>query len=236
MSGFQTAAQKLGTNWGQWKYQTWSWLNLLYQARYGNLNSQATIGAGWQGGNWSACRDVPMGLCKSLGDGSGKVLYNDATLGNQYPVKLFGFEDLWGKLWQFTPGIRYYMDGSTRHAVIYDGNVVSNTADGRDVSPVLSAASGSYANKMHLGEYWDMICQQASGSDTTNYCDGYWAATGGQLLGVGGGADYRSRCGLGCSVSSGAFSGSWADFGARLAFYGNPIIVSGNELKTLAGL
>lgn len=236
MSTFQSWAQKLGSDWGQWKYQTWSWINLLYQARYGNLNSQATIGAGFQHSNWEAARNVPMGKCKSLGDGSGSVLYSDATLGNQYPVKLFGFEDLWGKLWQFTPGIRFYMDGSTRHAVIYDGNVVSNSAAGRDVSPVLSSASGTYANRMQLGEYWDMICQQATGSDTTNYCDGYWASTGGELLVVGAASSHESRCGLASSYSNLGFSYSYSNLGARLAFFGEPTIVSGATLVTLAGV
>lgn len=236
MSTFQSWAQKLGSYWGQWKYSTWQIINLLYQAKFGNLDSQTTIGAGFQNSNWTACRDVPMGLTKSLGNGSGSVLYNNATIGNQYPVKLFGFEDLWGKLWQFTPGIRFYMDGSTRHAVIYDGNVVSNSATGRDVSPVLSSASGTYANTMQLGTYCDMICQSASGSSTTYYCDGYWAATGGELLFVGARADYGSLCGLSYSSSGNGFGGSLAAVGARLAFFSEPEIVSGAELWSLSGL
>ena len=108
----------LGTEWGLANYGFFCLINALFQARYGNLNSQSVIGAGYQHSNWEACRDVPTGLLKSLGDGSGSVLYNDATIGDQYPVKLFGFEDLWGKLWEFRPGIRFYMDGSTRKAIV----------------------------------------------------------------------------------------------------------------------
>ena len=126
-----------------------------------------------------------MGKCISLGNGSGKVLYEDVTLGKQYSVKLFGFEDLWGKLWEFRPGIRFYMDGDTRKAVVYSGNQVSNTASGREFV-CLAAANGEYVTKMTLGEFWDMIPQAVGGSSSTYYADGAWASTTGELLRVGG--------------------------------------------------
>ena len=233
MTEFWNRAQALDTNAGLSNYQFHCLINALYQARYGNLNSQATIGAGFQHSDWAACRNVPMGLTKSLGDGSGKVLYNNSTIGDQYPVKLFGFEDLWGKLWEFRPGIRFYMDGDVCHAVVYDGNVVSNTATGRDISGVLSSASGQYATQMELGEYWDMIVKASGGGDTTYYCDGYWASTSGELLIVGGRADLLALCGLSYAASNYGFSGSNARTGSRLAFYGEPEIVSGAELVAM---
>lgn len=173
-----------------------------------------------------------MGKCISLGDGSGKVLYNDATLGNQYPIKLFGFEDLWGKLWEFRPGIRFYMDGDVRYAVVYSGNRVSNTADGRKFT-VPSSASGQYITKKTLGAYWDAFPQAVGGGDSTYYCDGFWASTSGELLLVGGAANLGSLCGLSYASSNYGFSASGTHFGARLAFYGNPTIVSGSELMAM---
>ena len=181
MSEFWSCAQKLGSNFGLANYQFQCLINAVYQAYYGNLNSQDVIGSGFQHQSWEACRDVPMGKCISLGNGSGKVLYEDVTLGKQYSVKLFGFEDLWGKLWEFRPGIRFYMDGDTRKAVVYSGNQVSNTASGREFV-CLAAANGEYVTKMTLGEFWDMIPQAVGGSSSTYYADGAWAATGGQLL------------------------------------------------------
>ena len=233
MTEFWNCAQALGTSYGLANYQFHQVINALYQVCFGNLNSQKKIGAGFQHSNWQACRDVNMGLTKILGDGSGKVLYNDSTLGDQFPVKLFGFEDLWGKLWEFRPGIRFFMDGDVRKAVIYEGNVVSNSAAGRTITGLLQSASGTYANKMELGEYWDMICKEAGGSDATYYCDGYWAATGGELLYVGGGANSLARCGLSYAYSYDAFSYSDTCLGARLAFYGNPTIVTGAQLAEL---
>ena len=232
MTEFWNCAQKLGSNFGLANYGFQCLIEALFQVSFGNLNSQAVIGSGFQSQSWEACRDVPMGKCISLGDGSGKVLYNDATIGNQYPVKLFGFEDLWGKLWEFRPGIRFYMDGSTRYAVVYSGNQVSNTANGRKFT-IPSSASGEYITRKTLGEHWDAFPQAVGGSDSTYYCDGFWAATSGELLVVGGAADNGSRCGLSYADSGVGFSYSWPYVGARLAFYGNPTIVSGSELMAM---
>ena len=234
MSQFWAAAQLLGSEWGLANYGFHCLINALFQARYGNLNSQSVIGAGFQTSSWEAARDVPMGLLKHLGDGSGNVYYTDATIGDQYPVKLFGFEDLWGKLWEFRPGIRFYMDDDVRKAVVYSGNQVSNTATGREFVCSVQSASGSYVKSMECGEYWDMIAQNVTGGgSTTYYCDGYWAATTGQLLSVGGHASYGAQCGLASALSASAFSASSAIIGARLAFYGEPEIVSGAQLVAL---
>lgn len=233
MTDFDTCAKKNGSEWGLANYGFFCLINALYQARFGNLDSQTIIGPGFQHSEWSAARDVPMGLTRSLGDGSGKVYYNDATLGDQYPVKLFGFEDLWGKLWEFRPGIRYYMDGDVRKAVIYGGNQVSNTATGREVSGV--DKTGGYIKAMMLGEHWDMVAKTAEGSPTTYYCDYHYASTSGALLVVGGHSYSGSLCGLSCSASNSGFSLSYSALGARLAFYGEPEYVSGAQLVTLAG-
>ena len=234
MSQFWAAAQLLGSEWGLANYGFHCLINALFQARYGNLNSQSVIGAGFQTSSWEAARDVPMGLLKHLGDGSGNVYYTDTTIGDQYPVKLFGFEDLWGKLWEFRPGIRFYMDDDVRKAVVYSGNQVSNTATGREFVCSVQSASGSYVKGMECGEYWDMIAQNVTGGgSTTYYCDGYWAATTGQLLYVGGSASNGAQCGLASADSDIAFSSSYARIGARLAFYGEPEIVSGAQLVAL---
>lgn len=232
MSSFLSCAQKLGSKFGLANYGFQCLIEALYQVSFGNLNSQSVIGSGFQHSNWEACRNVVMGKCISLGDGSGKILYNDATLGNQYPVKLFGFEDLWGKLWEFRPGIRFYMDGDTRYAVVYSGNQVSNTANGRKFT-IPSSANGEFVTRKTLGTYWDAFPQAVGGGNSTYYCAGFWAATGGELLFVGGRAGLGPQCGLPSANSYDGFSSSWPNLGARLAYYGNPTIVSGSELMAM---
>lgn len=233
MTEFWNCAQKLGSNFGLANYGFQCLIEALYQVSFGDLNCQSVIGSGFQSDSWNECRDVPMGKCIALGDGSGKVLYNDATLGNQYPVKLFGFEDLWGKLWEFRPGIRFYMDGDTRYAVVYSGNRVSNTADGRKFT-ALSSANRSFITRKILGAYWDAFPQAAGyGGDSTYYCDGLWADTHGELINVGGASGTFSLCGLFSVASSDPFDYKWEGVGARLAYYGNPTIVSGSELMAM---
>lgn len=236
MSTFWSEAQKLGTQWGLANYGFFCLINALSQATFGSLNAQKVVGAGWQHSNWEACCNVAMGLTRTLGDGTGSVLYNDSTLGNQYPTKLFGFEDLWSKFWEFRPGIRFYMDGSQRYAVVYGGNQVSNSASGRKFAVPLMNAGGHTAKAMVLGEYWDMICNSydadSYGGDLY-YCDGYWDAQGGELLDVGGDASNWLRCGLSYAASNYGFSASGTYIGARLAFYGQPVLVSGSELVAM---
>ena len=233
MTEFWNRAQALDSKMGLAGYQFQCMMEALFQARYGNLNSQEVIGEGGQTSAWDSWRNVAMGLTKELGDGSGKVLYNDATVGNQYEVKLFGFEGLWGKLWEFRPGIRFYMDDGVRKAVVYDGNIVSNTAEGRVIENILQSAGGEYQTQKTLGEYWDALPKAVGGGSTTYYCDGYWASTGGELLIVGGSANYGALCGLSFSISNDGFGNASDGVGARLAFYGQPEIVSGAELAAM---
>lgn len=230
MSTFQQHAQNtFGAQGGQAGYRFFCFINALYQARYGNLNSQSVVGTGGQTGDWTVWRDVPMGSTKALGDGSGNM---PTSMEGQNAVKLFGFENLWGKLWEFRPGIRLYMDGDVRKAVVYGDHLCSNTAVGREFQ-TLASAGGNYVSAMQLGEQWDMIPTAVGGGSTTYYCDGYWASTGGELLLVGGAADLGARCGLSCAASVDGFGYSDARVGSRLAFYGEPIIVSGAELMAM---
>ena len=59
-------------------------------------------------------------------------------------------------------------------------------------------------------------------------------AEGVELLNVGGNANNGSQCGLSCARSVDGFSRSGALIGARLAFYGEPELVSGAEIVALA--
>lgn len=234
MSQFWNEAQILGEDWGLADYQFHCQVNAIFEARFGNLNSQNVIGAGFQTTDTVAARDVPMGLLINLGDGSGKVLYQSENLGDQFPVKLFGFEDLWGKLWEFRPGIRFEMRDSVRYAIVYTGNVVSNTAEGREFVCDIISVSGAFIKGMKLGDNWDMIAQNVAGGSADSYfCDSYYSVASGQLLHVGGPASVEGQSGLACAGAYSAFTYSGAGVGARLAFYGSPTIIPGAEFVQL---
>ena len=60
-------------------------------------------------------------------------------------------------------------------------------------------------------------------------------AEGMVLLHVGGNANNRSQCGLSYANSNNGFGASASSIGARLAFFGEPELVSGAEIVALAG-
>lgn len=235
MSAFWNDAQAIHADFGLANYQFHCLINALYQAADGNLNSEDFLSNGnaRSSASWDAYSDLAHGMADSLGNGTGCVEAVDSASVTRYVTKLFGFEDMLGKLWEFRPGIRFEMNGDVRNAIVYDGNQVSNTAQGRVIANVFQSASGEYITQMELGEYWDMLPKAVGGASNTYYCDGYWASTGGQLLIVGGFASLGSRCGLACANSYYAFSYAYANIGARLAFYGEPVIVTGAQLLAL---
>lgn len=234
MTAFWELAQAIHSDFGLANYEFQNFINALYQAIYGNLNSESVLSNGnsRSADAWDSYRDLAHGAADSLGNGSGCVAAVDGAGVTRYVTKLCGFEDLFGKLWEFRPGIRFYMDNDTRYAVVYSGNQVSNSAQGRIISDVLQSASGQYTTEMELGEHWDMLPKAVGGSDSTYYCDGFWATTNGELLFVGGSAG-GSRCGISYSHSNDGFSYAYAYIGARLAFYGEPVIVSGAEMVAM---
>lgn len=226
ISQFWEDAQQNGTQYGLVNYFDHIKLNVLHLAKFGKMNSEATMGAGLQDAGASYYAHT-TGKTEGLGDGTGQSAY-DASYGMN---KLFGIEGLAGATWEFRPNIRF----TSSSAVVYEGNVVSNTATGRSF-PCDRNLHNSYVVHMTLGEHFDLTPKVGGGSATTYWCDGSWAATGGQVLLVGGSAYHGSLAGLACSNTTNAFANASAPIGARLAFRGNIgdyELVSGSALAAL---
>lgn len=230
MSQFDTYAKANGENYGIWHYPDWLKLNALQLSKLGTRDSKKAIGRGLCDGG-QGYWPYKTGLTSPLGDGTGEK----EVTATMKQCRLFGLEALWGQLWQFVPGIRF--DNNGARAVVYEGNIVSNTASGRTFNK-LNNASGAYVSAMALGEHFDLIPTAVGGGadDAHGWTAGCWAATDGQLLLVGGASDAGSLCGLACAASNLAFSFSVAHIGSRLAFYGNLSdyeLVSGQRIKEL---
>ena len=217
MSEFFAAAQANNANYGLVDYHDHCKMLLMHYLYYGTADSGATIGIGLQDGGWNAdYYNTTTGQCDSLGDGTGSAPYKSSGLNQNC---LWGVEALAGSQWEFRPGIRF--DGV--NAIVYEGNIVSNTALGRTFKRDEGLnLSGSYITKMALGEYFDMIPVAGGGNASTYYCDGAWSSSGGQLLIVGGTSGHGSLCGLSASYSSDGFGPADVYICARLAFRGNP--------------
>ena len=213
MSEFFAAAQANNANYGLVDYHDHCKMLLMHYLYYGTADSGATMGIGLQDGGWNAdYYNTTTGQCDSLGDGTGSAPYKSSGLNQNC---LWGVEALAGSQWEFRPGIRF--DGV--NAIVYEGNIVSNTALGRtfkrDEGLILS---GSYITKMALGEYFDMIPVAGGGNASTYYCDGAWSSSGGQLLIVGGSSGVGSLCGLSASSSDDGFGNASVSIGARHTF------------------
>lgn len=217
MSEFFAAAQANNANYGLVDYHDYCKMLLMHYLYYGTADSGATMGIGLQDGGWNADYYNPTtGQCDSIGDGTGRAPYKSSGLNQNC---LWGVEALAGSQWEFRPGIRF--DGV--NAIVYEGNIVSNTALGRTFKRDEGLnLSGSYINKMAIGEYFDMIPVAGGGSASTYYCDGAWSSSGGQLLVVGGYSVYGSLSGLSAANSNAVFGIADVSIGARLAFRGNP--------------
>lgn len=217
MTAFWDAAQVLGTDWGLMDYRDHQKMMLMHLLKFGTANSDNTMGTGLcnnpSGGTWY---NYKTGSCAQMGIHTGAMPHVDNNAFKQ--CHLFGVEGLAGGSWEFRPGIRF--DG--QRCIVYEGNIVSNTAEGREfLRDVSLNLSGSYIKQMALGEHFDVIPTVGGGSASTYWCDGAWSASGGQLLLVGGRSDYGSGCGLSAANSYHGFSYSDAAIGARLSFRGD---------------
>ena len=217
MSEFFAAAQANNANYGLMDYHDHCKMLLMHYLYYGTSDSGSTMGIGLQDGGWNEDYYNPTtGQCDSIGDGTGSAPYKSSGLNQNC---LWGVEALAGSQWEFRPGIRF--DGV--NAIVYEGNIVSNTALGRTFKRDEGLnLSGSYITKMALGEYFDMIPVAGGGNASTYYCDGAWSSSGGQLLVVGGPSERGSLSGLSAANSNDGFGYASVYFGARLAFRGNP--------------
>ena len=81
-----------------------------------------------------------------------------------------------------------------------------------------------------LGEHFDIFPKKIGGNSTSYWADYSWANTTGQLVLWGGNAYYGAYCGLAFASSYDDWSGSFASFGSRLAYFGNLTFVSGASL------
>jgi hypothetical protein len=227
IGAFWTCAQGLGTDWGLANYEFFCLINALYQTKYGNLDSQTQVGTGGKTPDWSLWIAVKMGYGRTLGDGSGSA---STSMSGQNCVKLFGFEDLWAKCWEWRQGI--WRSGSKIH--VYNSNKVSSTESDREWN--CSFSNSGYISSCFLGEngHWDMLPKAASGGSNSYYCDYCWASSssGPLALDVGSDSANGSYCGVSFSNLDYGFSCSYSFLSSRLSFYGTPEIVDATTFKS----
>lgn len=140
-------------------------------------------------------------------------------------VKVFGMENWWGYQWRRFGGlvndngtVRYKMTRSMRDGTAVSDYVISTSSgdySGKYMTgPTVPSASGSYINQMTFLAGL-MVPKTASGTMTTDYCDGFWTNNSQVDYAYRGGySDYGGLVGAFCLTLSHAASDTTWRLGA----------------------
>lgn len=181
---------------------------------------------------------IKHGQTLSLGIYDGKVAVTDSAGGTAHSVNVAGFENPWGQRWEMVQGLcsvgndvycwrsNWLPTGTPTAASFTNVDHVKLARNaGNTNQPIMNVVT----DKKNQGFY---MIPKASGSNLV-YNDHYWYSASGQLWVFGGASGNGSSCGLAASHSSSAWSRSWTNISARLAYYGDTKKVTPTELRRL---
>lgn len=143
-------------------FYQWAYIQALYVMKYGNLNSQATLGKGYVNGDSAQVTGATnrSGLCYGN-------LNSDTDR-----VKLFGLEDAWGNVYQRICGL--YSDASRNLLTTTDNfstNISASAWEYSIGSGVTSNISGYMTESQGSNNGGFIAKSVSSGSSTTYYSD-----------------------------------------------------------------
>jgi len=217
MSTFYSKAQAIGTGWGITDVYDWGLIQRLFYIRFGNLNSQYILAPGRTNGSSAAASGSATSLLNVYGHGGGT---------DTQCMAVFGLENWWGNLWQYTIGLNVIGGGNIR-IVKPDGTgalaeqlAAGSYLETSGFTPVV--ASGSYPSAYLFADPVKGLflpSNASGGSSTTHLCDGYWGANAGgttYILLAGGYWNRAALAGVGCLAANYAVGDVDASVGARL--------------------
>lgn len=239
---FVAAAKVNGSMYGIGDYRSNATIARMFCAYYKTTNISISNSAipcsggtkrynyGWTGGT------------KTLGNRDGKAAVNNDA--GYYSTNFLGLEDCYYSKWEFVQGINL-LKGKY---VVYDGgsfpdkDVAELEAAGATNIRVVGyepnpAATGTYSGwtkAIVQGKYGDVLPAALGGSETTYYSDYSWFnPTANRIFLRSGHSGNGSPCGVFVANASFASAGSWANVGARLAFYGKIVVVDSDTFKKM---
>lgn len=178
----------------------------------------------------------------TLGNVDGKKPTQNDT--EYYSTNFLGLEDCYYSKWEFVQGINI-LKGKY---VVYDGGsfpdkdvaeleaagATNIRVVGYEPNPAATDGYNGWTKAVAQGKYGDVVPTAHGGSETTYYSDYSWFnPTGNRIFLRSGRSDDGSRCGVFMAAATFASSGSWPDFGARLAFYGKIVVVDSDTFKKM---
>lgn len=247
ISGYFSAAQAFGADWGLEDYDFIRWFEIMCLSEAnGNANAQASLGQGLGGSagfDWGTVNSSTTlkktGATKGLGDASGTVAVSGANADSTH-VSVLGIEDKWNLQWEFVQGIFFGNSGNSGQdgdeVYIYKGNRLPSASelashpDG-EFRELTRLTTSGYAKVMTKGEFFDVIATSVSGGNSNvSWSDYFYGNTTGQVCLVGGLSANGSMSGPLSVHSADAWSIASSRLGARPAYYGPVTIVDGADL------
>lgn len=217
------------TAWGITNIWTLSALRLLFYTEYASLDSQTALGKG--------IVDLPSGtdfaglltgaLSADTNIGTNGTGTGTGTAG-QRPIVYRGIENLWGNVWKWIGGIRFY---DTVHRIIpaagtsfpSEVTTAGKYVDSVSVPPNTSIAASGYINAVFTDSdlKYMMLGSLLTGSSSTYLCDYYYIRTASATptcLLFGGAWNGGLNAGVGYLSSNNGAAKANRSSGARLEF------------------
>lgn len=243
MATFVSQAKSNGPLWSIGDYRSHATIARMFCAYYKTTNISTSNSAIPCSGGTKRYNYGITGATITLGNRDGKKATTNDT--SYYSTNFLGLEDCYYSKWEFVQGINI-LKGKY---VVYDGGsfpdkdvaeleaagATNIRVVGYEPNPAATAAYNGWTKAIAQGKYGDVVPTAHGGSETTYYSDYSWFdPTGNRIFLRSGSSDYGSRCGVFVAHASGAASSpSWADFGARLAFYGKIVVVDSDTFKKM---
>lgn len=239
---FVAAAKVNGSMYGIGDYRSHATIARMFCAYYKTTNISTSNSAipcsggtkrynyGWTGGT------------KTLGNRDGKAAVNNDA--GYYSTNFLGLEDYYYSKWEFVQGINI-LKGKY---VVYDGGsfpdkdvaeleaagATNIRVVGYEPNPAATEAYNGWIKAVAQGKYGDVVPTAHGGSETTYYSDYSWFnPTENRIFLRSGDSVAGSRCGVFVAIAYAASSASWANLGARLAFYGKIVVVDSDTFKKM---
>lgn len=242
LATFVTQAKANGSMWGIQDYRIHATIARMFCAYYKTTNISTSNSSIPCSGGTKLYNAGKTGGTISLGNKDGRLAtLEDST---HYSTSFLGLEDCYYSKWEFVQGINI-LKGKY---VVYDGGsfpdkdvaeleaagATNIRVVGYEPNPAATEAYNGWTKAVAQGKYGDVVPTAHGGSETTYYSDYSWFnPTGNRIFLRSGDSEHGSRCGVFRATALHASSSSWANVGARLAFYGKIVVVDSDTFKKM---
>lgn len=242
MATFISQAKSNGPLWSIGDYRSHATIARMFCAYYKTTNISTSNSAIPCSGGTKRYNYGVTGATITLGNRDGKKATTNDT--SYYSTNFLGLEDCYYSKWEFVQGINL-LKGKY---VVYDGGsfpdkdvaeleaagATNIRVVGYEPNPAATNGYNGWTKAIAQGKYGDVVPTAHGGSETTYYSDYSWFnPTGNRIFLRSGKSDIGSRCGVFVANAYDASSASWADVGARLAFYGKIVVVDSDTFKKM---